>query len=697
MCKRTIFNGFSGVLLILSPGFVFANGSPEMIEIDAKGLASQVKSYPYFIEVETSDPSGKEEKELCTAAHTLLTSAHKQPIQTECSRRSDYSIRTQAEKSGKFPYAIRLTRTVDHALVLHIDNWSRKDETEMTQLEWKIAPGLKSEQSESLQKLFNHFVGISQNQRFIKEYALVTGLKESNTVGLDESGRYYNKGNLEILSFPDAYRLYQDEKPRQKHYLRATIEIVALIGVGTAWYWKDHAFNEPDWDLGWNWASWRKKLITGEGVSFDTNHFETNALMHPMSGLFYYWAARTNNFNSLESFLMATAASTLWEYCIEFREKVSINDMIMTPVSGTALGEVFSQLGSFFDRSADNLPNKILARVFGGPRKFHDWLDGNKPRTTKNLDKYGFTKDRFHEFEVFVEVGTHSVRGEGMSGERRIDKGVGVRTQIVNIPQYGREGSVSKLLVDGNFSELYWKMTQDSEGMSEFIVYVKAALAGYYKQKTVMGNDGNLQGYSFFIGAATAYEYSMRGRPGALNKHAIATEEMGPTLDKFSIANVLGPTIDFNYYNKGVRVHAVIDLFGDFAAVRSYAVEKYKNENPDAKMRGVLGWREYYYAFGVTASSKASIQFYDIELGAQVKADIFSSADGFDRSQEKITHDQKLYDGVLTEKAWIAYSPRVDWLKLVFTAEHRYRYGSMDDVQTDSDEYRYMGDVVFKF
>ena len=69
-------------------------------------------------------------------------------------------------------------------------------------------------------------------------------------------------------------------------------------------------------------------------------------ILHPYAGAVYYMGARSLGFNRLGSFLYCTAISTIfWEYGIEaFMEKPSIQDLILTPLSGILLGEVFYKL-----------------------------------------------------------------------------------------------------------------------------------------------------------------------------------------------------------------------------------------------------------------------------------------------------------------------------------------------------------------
>ena len=75
----------------------------------------------------------------------------------------------------------------------------------------------------------------------------------------------------------------------------------------------------------------------------DKDDFFLNYVTHPYSGALYYMGARSAGANGLYSFLYSTALSTFfWEYGIEaFAERPSIQDLIITPVLGSMLGECF--------------------------------------------------------------------------------------------------------------------------------------------------------------------------------------------------------------------------------------------------------------------------------------------------------------------------------------------------------------------
>lgn len=139
-------------------------------------------------------------------------------------------------------------------------------------------------------------------------------------------------------------------------------------------------FSSPDWSRLWlhtgvlfaggvatlgvlqllpeNATAWNKKRITSipfwkrwsyhvsRGPVWDGDNFIFNYILHPYAGAVYYMGARSVGFNRLGSFLYCAAISTVfWEYGIEaFMEKPSIQDLILTPLSGFFLGEVFYKL-----------------------------------------------------------------------------------------------------------------------------------------------------------------------------------------------------------------------------------------------------------------------------------------------------------------------------------------------------------------
>ena len=118
----------------------------------------------------------------------------------------------------------------------------------------------------------------------------------------------------------------------------ATLSVLQLLPENaTAWN-KERITSIPFWK---RWSYHVRK-----GPVWDGDNFIFNYILHPYAGAVYYMGARSIGFNQLGSFLYCTAISTIfWEYGIEaFMEKPSIQDLILTPLSGLLLGEVFYKL-----------------------------------------------------------------------------------------------------------------------------------------------------------------------------------------------------------------------------------------------------------------------------------------------------------------------------------------------------------------
>lgn len=118
----------------------------------------------------------------------------------------------------------------------------------------------------------------------------------------------------------------------------ATLGVLQLLPEdATAWN-KERITSIPFWKR-WSYHVRR-------GPVWDGDNFVFNYILHPYAGAVYYMGARSIGFNMLGSFLYCTAISTVfWEYGIEaFMEKPSIQDLILTPLSGILLGECFYRL-----------------------------------------------------------------------------------------------------------------------------------------------------------------------------------------------------------------------------------------------------------------------------------------------------------------------------------------------------------------
>lgn len=104
----------------------------------------------------------------------------------------------------------------------------------------------------------------------------------------------------------------------------------------------------------WNRASLQQtppekrwfRNVFKRGPEWDHDRFIFNYVLHPYAGAVYFMAARSCGFNFWGSLLYATCISNVgWEFGIEAcMERPSIQDLFITPLVGSAIGELFYKL-----------------------------------------------------------------------------------------------------------------------------------------------------------------------------------------------------------------------------------------------------------------------------------------------------------------------------------------------------------------
>ena len=130
------------------------------------------------------------------------------------------------------------------------------------------------------------------------------------------------------------------------------------------------------WSLPESFTKWDKEEMKKNGITtkwkenvkagpvIDEDNFFLNYVMHPYFGGVYYMTARSNGFTILESFAYSAIMSTFfWEYGVEaFAEIPSVQDLIVTPVLGSVVGEGFF----YAKRSILKNDSKVLNSKFLG-------------------------------------------------------------------------------------------------------------------------------------------------------------------------------------------------------------------------------------------------------------------------------------------------------------------------------------------
>lgn len=97
---------------------------------------------------------------------------------------------------------------------------------------------------------------------------------------------------------------------------------------------------------------------------WDTDHWFHNYIGHPYGGSVYYNTVRCQGANPGQSFLFSTALSIQWEYIFEaVAERPSIQDLFITPIAGSLLGEFVHHLTLSLKRHGTNIFEKVIITI----------------------------------------------------------------------------------------------------------------------------------------------------------------------------------------------------------------------------------------------------------------------------------------------------------------------------------------------
>lgn len=173
---------------------------------------------------------------------------------------------------------------------------------------------------------------------------------------------------------------------------------VSVLAYGILWVMPESTTNWDKAEMREKGIFWKWKENVKAGPKIDHDKWQLNYIAHPYCGGIYYMTARSSGFTILESFGYSALMSTFfWEYGIEsFAEIPSTQDLIITPILGSVVGEGFF----YAKRSIVRNDKRILKSRFLGITTlffmdpFNTLLDGfgykEKVKTQMNIAPVGF-------------------------------------------------------------------------------------------------------------------------------------------------------------------------------------------------------------------------------------------------------------------------------------------------------------------
>jgi len=475
----------------------------------------------------------------------------------------------------------------------------------------------------------------------------------------------------------DADVAYEEVVRRgEPHYVRAALEMAIALGGGTAWYWLDRERQVADWD----YPSWEQR-ITLEAWRFDNNPFGINFIWHALSGTGFHVWSRANDLSLLAATGVGFGTSMAWEYLLEFREKISINDALVTTGSGVAIGEFVNWLGRYVNSAPrGDGPGHWLARwTFGLPRAAHNRIDHHRPwRGDAAADELGFRADIWHQFDFtygFAFARAALAQGGDPEEESLRLHQLRFAGRLAAVPGYLRPGRFQRYFDDGNLPSLSLEIIGDQRGRERSVdLLADTILIGQHRQDIPLPGESGL-GRAFTLGTSIAYQYRR--------------ERLGLFADRLGILHFPGLAIDAHLV--GWRSHLRISAraHADFAGLEALSYERWREAHPDAVEKTILRKQGYYYGWGVSGRLSAELSLPRVTLGARASYGYYDSKEGLDRNQEEVTADVQASDTVLDYEAWLRASPLGRRLYLELRLSHQARRAHLGGFDASEDLRRY--------
>ncbi len=622
-------------------------------------------------------------KHMCSQVYTIANQIVENGADVTC-RNADTTRFQDPELTRLFPqfnYHMRILRNADDSVSIEVTKLQRIHRTDFKTLGWNFKDGEKSKvtKEEAIAKAVGNFFYYVDNEEAFKAGLLVNGVQESNEIEYDqEKGIFKNQLTGEPISINKAYSLFEGEGERKQNYLRTGVEIGVLLSSGMAIYYKNISSNQADFDYGL--VDGIKKKLNGEAFRFDDNSKKAN-YGHVYAGVLYYQEARANGFNSLESFLVSFASSTAWEF-MEYREVLSINDEILTPIGGYVIGEATYQISCALLQK-DNLAAKALGYTINPGLAANQAID-----KFKSGDKYkgqlDCKKPRWEDISVYIGLDKGQKAYDPSVHQNKL---VGMDATVVNIEDFQKPGKESKLVYDTAMAKMLVEIN-GNDGVKDLRVIAQIVAAAFNQKNLSIDESGQLRGYNVILGAGSASTWNDRG-----------TAERTKAEDFYGTIDILGASAHADIYYNGFKIKADFGFYGDFTMVKSYSLSKFLEGNPTG-LTGqdtTLQKRGYYYGMGTTVLGALAIQKGNFEIGYNGQSSQAKSINGHHRYEEQITRHDNFNDSLDTHRAYISYQLTKN-LKIQLTREYNIRTGSINgDYHTNGVEKRTMGTLVYKF
>jgi hypothetical protein len=426
------------------------------------------------------------------------------------------------------------------------------------------------------------------------------------------------------------------EARRPAHHLRSLLEMGAGLALGTGGYWLLMNRNVTDWDN-------PRPLSRFDGSAWvlDNNSIGVNFLGHPATGGFSYSLARANHQSVAGAFGYSTLTSMVWEFVIEFKEKVSVNDVLVTPGAGLPLGEFFYKLGLYLDTGHHaSFPFDVARWTLGTGVALDRRLDGRDAPNVAAQDNLGFSSEIWHQFGL--RYGVTDVRTPAEADYGRYELGVAGR--LVTLEGYRKPRALQRSFWGAELSTFAADAEASRYG-SGFHVVADTMLLGHHVQR--FWREGQrLVGESLTVGTSLGYEYlrSSANRYAGVER-AVALPE--PELryhapnrrEQYGALQLPGIAADFCWQRGWGGLDGSARLQPSFAGLGAESFYLWAASNLEERSKHILHRQGYFYGWGGVVNVSSQLSLGPFRAGFALMYGAYRSQDGLDRHAEQLTVD----------------------------------------------------------
>jgi hypothetical protein len=490
------------------------------------------------------------------------------------------------------------------------------------------------------------------------------------------------------------------EPPRPEHpYLRVVLGEFAFLGLQAAWYWGHQQPSESE--IPFTWSTWQTKMFSDRYFAFDHDRFNTNAIGHPFAGTVYYQIARGNGLGVGASFLTTVAASTLWKYFGEPNQKLSINDLIVTPAAGWVIGEATYRLGRMFADGEPNFTNCIGAALFSpvaalnnapvchGKRR----QDAHEAAYGEPYDERGFSRRIWHRlaFELgaahtsFEATQTGNGDGNGDGNEERNETVLGLAARITTHTLYRQPGSGASSAQPGQWTDLGARLFMNDGSIGGAFVHADSLVWGRYWRAygDVIGLSGEPDGRGLLLGLGSSFDYDARSLPNLW--------------DRTLAVGLLGPVAEFAARHGGLALRATLSASYGFAQVTSLAYAEVAPAFANVIIKTELQAQGYYYAQGLLTFATVEAELGGVRLTLDGRSESLWSFNVSDDRQDQLQDNFRLRDTRLFLSAIASWQPFGGPVRLALAFDDVIRDSRLPGTLVSSDERRILGSILLVF